>query len=146
MKFREVKQGYHKDEVEEYLNLVATEYENIYKDLKMAKREIRNLKKDRKKLRAENKALSTKENTTSQEIIVATMKGADASGKWIIEEAKKEVAALKEEAHWEVRAIQMKKKKTLSDVRMLVKKLQGIVKETQQKQAVNENKTQRHKT
>ena len=131
VKFREVRQGYKKEEVDDYLDMLVAEYGALQRELRSTKKEIRMLKKDKQKLEERNKKLSTRDNVSYKETIAAAMMGADASGKWMIEEAKKEVANMKGEARQEVNAIKRRKREVLREVRVLTKKLQVFLRESQ---------------
>ena len=67
------------------------------------------------------------------------MKGAEVSGKWIIEEAKKEALGIKKAARKEVRVIKQGKKEALHEVRMLAKKLQTFLKEEEREDREENN-------
>jgi DivIVA domain len=137
VKFREVRQGYQKEEVDDYIDMIVTEYEAVQGELKNAKKEIRMLKKSKRKLEESNKKLNTKDGISYQETIAAAMMGADVSGKWIIEEAKKDVINMKREANREVSAIRKSKREALREVRILTKKLQTFLKESQKKTPIS---------
>lgn len=146
MEFKEVRQGYKKEEVDTYVDMLVTEYEAVRRELKIAKEKNRILKKKKKQLEEKNKKLEErskkleergkksaheKENITYQETIAAAMMGAEASGKWIVEEAKKEAFNVKREARREVSEIKKSKKEALREVKSLTRKLQIFLKETQ---------------
>ena len=138
VKFREVRQGYQKDEVDDYIDMLVTEYEAVQAELKSAEKEIRILKKKKQKLEEKNKKLGNQDNISYQETIAAAMMGADASGKWIIEEAKKDATNMKREASREVSAIRKSKREALREVRILTKKLQAFLRESKQVKRLRE--------
>jgi DivIVA domain len=140
VKFREVRQGYQKEEVDDYLDMLVAEYEAVQGELKSAQREIRNLKRTKRKLEESNKKLNAKDGISYQETIAAAMMGADVSGKWIIEEAKKDVLNMKREASREVSAIRKSKREALREVRILTKKLQSFLRESRKGSAISDNR------
>jgi len=140
VKFREVRQGYQKEEVDDYLDMLVAEYEAVQGELRNAQKEIRNLKRTKRKLEESNKKLNAKDGISYQETIAAAMMGADVSGKWIIEEAKKDVLNMKREANREVSAIRKSKREALREVRILTKKLQMFLRESRKGSAIGDNK------
>jgi len=140
VKFREVRQGYQKEEVDDYLDMLVAEYEAVQGELKSAQREIRSLSKAKRKLEESNKKLNAKDGISYQETIAAAMMGADVSGKWIIEEAKKDVMNMKREASREVSAIRKSKREALREVRILTKKLQAFLRESQKNPPISKKK------
>ena len=140
VKFREVRQGYQKEEVDDYLDMLVAEYEAVQGELKSAQREIRSLRKAKRKLEESNKKLNAKDGISYQETIAAAMMGADVSGKWIIEEAKKDVMNMKREASREVSVIRKSKREALREVRILTKKLQAFLRESQKNPPISKKK------
>jgi len=141
MKFPEVERGYKQDEVDAYLHMLVTEYEALQEELGSAQKEVRILKKKKKKLEEQNQRLekrsrgnNDKDSLSYQETIAAAMMGAEASGKWMIEEAKKEVLSIKKSARREMHAIKKGKKEALREVKAITRKLQIFLKEEQEAQ------------
>lgn len=130
-KFPEVASGYSKEDVDDYIHMLVAEYEALQKELRNAKKEIRILKK-KKKLKEDNKGRNEKDSLSYQETIAAAMMGVEASGKWIVEEAKKEALRIQKTARREVSVIKQGRKEALAKVKTLTRRLENVLKEVQE--------------
>jgi len=130
--FDEVKKGYKKEQVNEYINTVSSEYELLHEELKNAKAEIEVLKETGEKLEKEIEHLNSDEYATHKNVIASAIMSAEVSGLKIVEEARKEAASIEANAKEEFNTLMQDKQKAVEDVRALTEKLRKLLDEERQ--------------
>jgi|GEM_PF-3367566 DivIVA protein. len=131
VKFDEVKKGYKKEQVDEYINTVSAEYEILHEEFKTAKQEIEELKEKEEKLHKEIKHLASDEHSNYQEVISSAILSAETSAKKIVADAKEEATYMNEMAKGELDALVQTKQGALGEVRELTDSLLGLLREEQ---------------
>ena len=123
VKFDEVKKGYKKEQVDEYINTVSSEYEILHEEFKTAKSELEELKEKEEKLQKEIEQLGSQEHSSYQEVIASAILSAETSAKQIIVTAKEEAELMNARARQELERLIQTKQETLVDVEQLTEKL-----------------------
>lgn len=131
VKFEEVKKGYKKEQVDEYINTVSTEYEILHEELKAAKETIEELKEKEEKLEKKIKHLSSDEYSSYQEVIASAILSAETSAKQIIEEAKKDAVDMNQMARKELAMLTQTKQGALDEVKRLTENLLELLRDEQ---------------
>jgi DivIVA protein. len=131
VKFDEVKKGYKKEQVDEYINTVSAEYETLHEELKSAREELEVLKEEEAKLQKEIKSLNSEEHSSYQEVIASAILSAEASAKKIVEDAKKESAHVNEIAKKELAVINQTKQGAIDEVQKLTDNLLVLLRDEQ---------------
>lgn len=126
IQFEEAKKGYKKEQVEEYIGTVSSEYEKLHEELKSARVEIGELKEKAESLEKDIQYFNSPEYATQQKVISSAIVSAEISGQQIIEEARKEASNIEEEARQEFATILNDKQKALTELGELREKL-GIL-------------------
>lgn len=131
VEFEEEKKGYKKEQVDEYINTVSSEYEILHGELKNAREEIEELGEKIEKLEKELKYLNSSEYTDHQKVISSAIVRAEISGQQIVEDAKKEAVNIGEAAKQEYNSIAREKQEAIEEVKVLTEKLRILIREEQ---------------
>ena len=131
VKFEEVKKGYKKEQVDEYIGTVSSEYEILHGELKKTREEMEELEARKEELAKKVEYLNSEEYGSQQKVIASAILRAEVSGKQIVEDAKKEAVNIGEAAREELSALTREKKKAISEVKQLTEKLRILLREEQ---------------
>jgi len=129
MQFEEVKKGYKKEQVDEYIGTVSSEYEILHEELKSAKKEISALKDRAEELEQHIQHFSSDEYEVQQKVIASAIVSAEVSGKHIVEEARKAANDIEKAAQQEFAEILKSKQKAFTELGELKEKLQILLKD-----------------
>jgi len=111
MKFDEVKKGYKKEQVDEYLATVSAEYQSLFE-------------------KHEALEAKMKENSAQSEAIAATLIQAEISSKRIIAGAKIEAKMIINQQSKEVDALENQKEETIEELTAIAERIEHIVNQT----------------
>ena len=111
IKFEEVRRGYDKEQVEEYIKTINGEYQKVLEDYQALVEEMEETQKD----------------TSKSEAIASALINAEIAGKQIVANAQLEAKRVTSEATREVNKITKKKNSVLKDVDKLSKMLTAVM-------------------
>ena len=131
VKFEEVKKGYKKEQVDEYIGTVSSEYEILHGELKNTKEEIEEIEARKEELAKQMEYLQSEEYDSNQKVISSAILRAEVSGKQIVEDAKKEALDIGEAARQELSTLTKDKKEAIEEVKQLTEKLRILLREEQ---------------
>jgi len=152
VEFEEVRRGYRKEQVDEYLRTFTEEYGNLLTELEAATQEVGELKnrykaireknerleKEKRELEEQNNRLKAADSAAYSDAIASALVTAEMSAKQIITNAQTEARLIGDAATRDLSDIIQVKREALEDIRRMSGRLLGILREESELKAGEE--------